>query len=1444
MTSWTLSIRPAAETGLPAVDVVVDAQPRAYVADLAEALGSHLAPDRPGLLVVPVDGSEPWPADRLVAECALRTGDLLDVVTAPATWRSKPGIPGRPRAVLRVLAGPDTGRQHLVRAEAVTIGRAASCGLQLSDPKVSQRHARITFTPAPSIVDEGSANGTTVAGDTVIRATSLTWGTPVQLGETTLVLEQPEDATGAAPAVAVLRSPRFGEPLLDETIEIASPPTKQRPSPLPWTMLALPMVMGLALLATSRSPYTLVYMLAWPIMGLGGWMQQRRKANRDFAEDVAAWRLDLEDAIRRVDVQAVAQRERAAEDYPDHPALVPRVTNREPALWSRQDGAEDFLVTRVGLGPVDALLRAEVKDGGDRATLVAARKDLEERRTIEDLPVLAEPVDVLAIAGPSEDVDAVARAVLLRLCVDHSPSDLSVVAVLGSGRAHHESWLRWLPHATTRIGGEPSVAVGPVAGQRLLDQVASQDGGHGHTLCLVDENAGVPRRAVEAIAQLAEERRLHLVWLADSPGTVPAATDLLVDIEAMRLGRRDRGGLASITALDRLSLREAWRVARTMTGYVDEAAVLPADTALPEVVRLPDLSLVDADDLQAVLQRWQSRSGLRAQIGAGVDGVVTIDLREDGPHGLVAGTTGSGKSELLQSLICSLALNNPPERITFLLVDYKGGAAFRECADLPHTVGYITDLTPALVQRALTSLGAEISRREEMLGRYGVKDLVQLEREHPDVAPPSLLICVDEFAALTAEVPDFVDGMVNIAQRGRSLGMHVLLATQRPAGVVTPNIRANTDLRIALRVSSKDDSQDVIDASDAANISRRTPGRAWVRRTGHGTAELVQAAWTGAREALAGTRALVTVTPFSAAAGTARAETSGRLDPRTDLERLVGTVCRAFDASGAARPPRPWLPPLPHELLLDLTVPEVPARGPVPAGRVDDPANQRQPELVLDYPAVGHVLIYGASGSGKTEALRTVATSASLAESGEAAPLPPYIYGLDFAGGGLSVLEELPTVAGIVTEQQTGRVLRLIRVLRRTVEERSLALAATGSSDLADLERAGHPVPRVHVLVDNLPALVDMLESGGSLRRQHSELLSSILQNGRRVGVHVTATAPGRTGVPSALLSSFGSRLVLRMTTADDYMMLGVPSGVLDSETPAGQGLSGRRQLQVATVGGAGSPVQTERLRSVAELLEPLVADRPRGAVPAMPALVQDNALPAPEGATTPVGVDAETVSVVAADLLVGPTLIAGRAGTGKSSMLHGIAALARRSGTPPARILYAGPKGTDARADSYDHVAATPDDLARWLSGWQEAAADRKSHEWALVLVDDTQLWDRLSDSSDPAQGAVAAISSTVSTAVDGGPAHQVAFVVAADLDEARSRQHAPGLVQAVRRGRRGMLLQPDGVDGSVLGVTVPLHTSEPLTGRGRGLWCVDGTARVIQAVAASPDSSLDEGQ
>ncbi|GAA5154456.1 FtsK/SpoIIIE domain-containing protein [Nocardioides marinquilinus] len=1428
MQTWTLSLRTPAETGLPSVDVGVTARNEATVADLARAIGRHVAPDQPHLLLVPLDGDHPWPADRLVSECGLRTGDLLDVVTAPTSWLSRASSSARPRAVLRVTDGPDRGQRLHVRGSSLTLGRGSSCTLRLTDPLVSQRHARIVLGTRPTVYDEGSANGTLVGGERVVTGREIDWGTPIRLGRSTLVVD-PGEVPTEAPAVSVFRPPRFGEPLVEECLEVPAPPSKTRPSPMPWAMLMLPMVMGVALFMRARSMYAVIYMLAWPILGFLGWRQQKRAAEKQFQEDLADWRQDVDDYLTQIDEHAKRQRQQLHDDYPDAETLRTRAANRDAYLWARSETRQAFLVTRLGIGTVPAMLRGSINDGGDRASRRTVAEEFTQRDTLADMPVLADLTahPLVAITGQPHAVDALVRSMMLRLAFDHSPTDLSVAGCFGRARSGHEAWLRWLPHATARVGGEPPVAVGARAATVLLDQLVTEDVGRGHTICFVDEDAGIARRTVESVAQVAAERGLHLVWLGRDAAEVPAATSLRVDLDTGEVGIADRRGICHIDTADAVTLDFAWRTARLMTAYVDEAAVLPPSTAIPSLVRLPEVSsdFEDLDDVAAVAARWQQSSGLRAQIGAGVDGVVTLDLREDGPHGLVAGTTGSGKSELLQSLLCSLALNNPPSRMNFLLVDYKGGAAFRECADLPHTVGYITDLTPALVQRALTSIGAEIASRELLLGEYGVKDLVQLERERPDVAPPSLLICVDEFAALTSEVPEFVDGMVNIAQRGRSLGMHVLLATQRPAGVVTGNIKANADLRISLRVSSADDSRDVIDSPEACRISRRTPGRAWIRRTGHGTAELVQSAWTGAREPMAGSEVPVLVNPFSAVTQTAvdGSAPEDRLNPRTDLERCVQTIGSAFDRSGAPDPKRPWLPALPPELLLEPAAIQEAATGrtsgQVVLGRIDEPEAQRQPDLVVDLAAVGHLLVHGASGSGKTELLRSAALSVSIGDAFGRYGVAPYVYGIDFAGGGLAAISGVPTVEAIVGESQLGRVMRLIRLLRRTMDERAQALAARGCADLDDLARQGAALPRVYVLVDNLPALVDALETGGGVAPAHVERLQTVLQNGRRVGIHVLATAPGRTGVPSAIGSTFGRRIVLRMTTDDDYLMLGVPGKVLDADSVPGAGLLGKRSVQVLTTGGAGTPVQAERVAAIGQLLAPRVAGRSTAPVPPMPTRLDQVSLPAPRGSRVAVAVDADAVAVLEVDLLAGPVLVAGRARTGRTGALDGLQALVARGDNPPTVI-----RERD--------LAATADAVAAWLAGPGAASED----SWALVMADDAHLWDVGVGVDEARRSARDRLLGDLGT-----HGHRIGMVVTADSAQAKARGGPEGLVETARRSRRGFLLSPEWADGDALGAAVPTKTAEPLTGPGRGVWCDAGTAWVAQLINGQPLSGPD---
>jgi S-DNA-T family DNA segregation ATPase FtsK/SpoIIIE len=263
----------------------------------------------------------------------------------------------------------------------------------------------------------------------------------------------------------------------------------------------------------------------------------------------------------------------------------------------------------------------------------------------------------------------------------------------------------------------------------------------------------------------------------------------------------------------------------------------------------------------AALERWREnnsvsdrtpgaalkpkRAGnLRAIVGQGSLDAMHLDLRTQGPHALVGGTTGSGKSEFLQAWVLGMAAEYSPDRVTFLFVDYKGGSAFADCVKLPHCVGLVTDLSPRLVRRALTSLRAELHYREHLLNRKKAKDLIELEKRGDPEAPPALVLVIDEFAALAGDVPDFVDGVVDVAQRGRSLGIHLIMATQRPAGVIRDNLRANTNLRIALRMADESDSMDVVGDKIAGTFDPTIPGRA-IAKTGPGRLTGFQSAYAG-----------------------------------------------------------------------------------------------------------------------------------------------------------------------------------------------------------------------------------------------------------------------------------------------------------------------------------------------------------------------------------------------------------------------------------------------------------------------------------------------------------------------------------------------------------------------------------------------------------------------
>ena len=592
-------------------------------------------------------------------------------------------------------------------------------------------------------------------------------------------------------------------------------------------------------------------------------------------------------------------------------------------------------------------------------------------------------------------------------------------------------------------------------------------------------------------------------------------------------------------------------------------------------------------------RRWRDEPRSTAVLlGVAAAGPYAVDLRRDGPHALVGGTTGAGKSELLQTMIASLALGNRPDEMAFVLVDYKGGSAFKDCARLPHTVGLVTDLDGHLTARALASLEAELTRREHLLGQRGAKDIedYQAGAGPDDPRLPRLVLVIDEFKMLAEELPGFVDGLVRIAAVGRSLGIHLVLATQRPGGIVSADIKANVNLRIALRVRDTVDSEDVIDAPAAQAIPERTPGRAYLRS---GAQPLVafQTARVGGRGA--GRHGdEVTVSKL-------RWETLGDPPPRepvrslsagpTDLTTVVMATTEAASRMDIAPAPSPWLPPLPDLVVADTL--EAPAWH-VPYALADLPRQQDQRPVTWDLEHGDHLAVAGASRTGRTSFLRALGGTLAARFS----PADVHLYGFDGSAGALQALARLPHTGAVVHRDDAARCDRLVSRLLEEIRLRQLLLARHGFGSVVEQRRAatvprratageppvGPPLPYLVLLLDSWQELATSWEAVDHGRPVES--LLRVLREGGAVGVRAVLT-----GDRSVLLSKVGSvvadRLVLRMTDPTDLLMAGISGDAVPVHQPPGRAVrvSDSVEMQLALLGGGtDGPSQIAALDAIA----------------------------------------------------------------------------------------------------------------------------------------------------------------------------------------------------------------------------------------------------------------------
>jgi DNA segregation ATPase FtsK/SpoIIIE, S-DNA-T family len=1112
------------------------------------------------------------------------------------------------------------------------------------------------------------------------------------------------------------RSPRIPVTMPRGEVEIPAPPPAPPAPSVSLLSILLSILPGLLvpaimyLFSGANGGHSLGYIAtSLPMMAVGALVQagrfyaQQQKYRRDVHMREDKYRALLQKQAQELEhareMQVAALR---GMDPPPAACLV-RVRQLDSRLWERSPEDPDFLAGRLGVGEKPFSLSVKVTGqarGLETDPLQAEAETMAAQFTsVSGVPIQLplRSVGVTGLAGPRASLLAAVRSHALQLAAHHAPDEVKIVALFPAEEAGEWAWLRWLPHAWSDDRKLRFLATDTAGAHQLLAHL--YDFIQRRRTQLAARKEGAPALPLPCVVvYLADLRLLEnepILPLLLREGALLGAFTVLLAARKEDLPKECRcigeikpgSGRLLFTAAglsptgfvpDETAPETAEEFSRALAPLrvhqLDSAAEIPAAVPLLDL-----LEVSQVEDL-GVVGRWEACQPFRSlavPVGRGPGGTkLLLDLNEQahGPHGLVAGATGSGKSELLQALVASLAVSFHPHELAFIIVDFKGGGMADAFRELPHLIGTLTNLHGNLARRAQIALEAELKRRQRLFSEAGVTkidDYIRLRRQNPGLEPlPHLLVIVDEFAELTMQYPDFTRELLTSTVRvGRSLGVHLILAMQNPAGVVNDQILANTKFRLCLRMERTEDSKAVIKCEDAAFITHR--GRAYFQVGNNERFELFQSAWGGApylpgqslatepaeiREVgLDGTRYLLTpaARPRAAASDT------------TQMQALIRHVRDVAAAADIHRLSGPWLPPLPEAMDLaqvrnacegwngQAWLPSGSWLEPV-AGLLDDAEHQRQTPLSINLGKEGHLAVCGSPGSGKTTLIQTLITSLVLTHSPEAL----HLYLVDCTGRALSLFAPLPHVGSVVLSEDTERLLRLLKYLVSEMESRKRRFADLGVNTYTAYRGAGGtPIPGIVLVVDNYPALPGACPEG-------EELVIQIAREGGGLGIHLVVTAAAAPSRIAKVSNNIAINVTLFQNDKNDYsMIVGRTDGLGPALVPGRGLIKGAAPLEFQTalpVAGATEWDRSSALRVLFQQMDQAWSGRRAPAIRVLPDTVSLEEIargdwgPVPEEPAVPVGLAAESLLPFGLDLRDGPHfLISGPPESGKTTLLQ-----------------------------------------------------------------------------------------------------------------------------------------------------------------------------------------------
>lgn len=1007
-------------------------------------------------------------------------------------------------------------------------------------------------------------------------------------------------------------------------------------------------------------------------MGLGAvttvlsFMSTKKKYKRECEERIDQYTKYINKKKQEISEARQEELENLKDTYHDIETDVEVANQFDRRLFERNKDDDDFLHIYIGEGIVESNRPLDYKQQ-DRLEIGDDLTDMPERlhdmfQYIDHAPVFInlKESNAVGVVGNEECLYCMFKNIVVDVAVRHYFGDVQMLLLVDDYERY--SWIRFLPHLCNEQGGRNIVCDIESKNstfESLFRELTWREQSKeipNYMVVLVQNEFGIKNHPISRFVEKASQLGVSFIFFETAMESLPLYCDEIVVLDSENTGWRCDaidGSEKQKFDYSILSDETVEEVVRNLAPVHCEEISLE-NSMRKNITLFELLHIYQANDLD-LKERWahsQIYKSMAAPLGVNAkDEVVYLNLHEKahGPHGLVAGTTGSGKSEILQSFIMSAATLFHPWEIGFVIIDFKGGGMANQFKNLPHLIGTITNIDGNEVQRSLKSIKAELVKRQAVFASVGVnhidKYIKKFKNGEATVALPHLVIIVDEFAELKAEQPDFMKELISAARIGRSLGVHLILATQKPSGVVDGQIWSNSKFKLCLKVQSPEDSNEVLKTPLAAEI--KEPGRAYLQVGNNEIFELFQSAYSGGSAAMdegSGSKSfrLYEIKPNGLRKELYEKKAERKEDGNnvTQLDALVAYIAEYCVQNHIDRLPNICMPPLPamislEEVELESTAGKLTKGTEVVVGLLDDPDRQAQKTCRINL-TNQNVIVVGSSQTGKTNLLQTMIRS--LVD--QYSPKQLNLYIMDFGSMILRNFEGLPHVGGVVCASDDEKLKNLFKLLETEIENRKIRLSQAGVSSFAAYLEAGfEDMPQIVVMIDNMTPLRETYLT-------QDDFLMPLLREGVAVGVSFVITNSQIAGIGYRYLSNFEGRIALFCNDSSEYGTI-IDGTRMKLPNVAGRALvkvekdAYETQLYLAFDGDK----EIERVNAIKEYVERVKEKYPdvhAKRIPEIPDLLDWKYMEQEYGGTLgtdvmPLGLDFESITPVMLDLMVMP---------------------------------------------------------------------------------------------------------------------------------------------------------------------------------------------------------------